>query len=107
MEAYFIGVLMSSMPYLLLTLMTTVLFIFLRKNYAVPSWWKTLIVLSLLSLGYGAIQPSNTYKHEAPKMPKPVVQMSDREIVEIVPLSERGKEERAKRFENQVDWRNK
>lgn len=105
MEAYFIGVLMSAIPYLFGTLAVTALVTFLRKYLNLPHPIKVFIVLFLTSFFLAGIMPSNTYKHEAVKLPNPTVYKEPAEIEKTPPMIQQGKVERQERFDDLVDWK--
>lgn len=55
----------------------------------------------------GLIYPSNTHKVKADKLPNPIINTDKGEIQITTPLSEVGKEDRAKKFDDSVNgWKN-
>lgn len=104
-ETYLIGTLMSALPYIAGTIAVTLVWTFIYADWGLWHPVKVFFVLFFASLFYAGIQPSNTYKHQAQRLPNPATQYQKEEMKVTPPLIEQGKVERKEHFEDLVDWK--
>lgn len=106
MEVFFISVLMSWIPYLIGSILLTVILFFLRNYHPFPPF-KVGLIIALATALFCSVQPTNTFKVESKRSPNPVAQMSDAEIKAIPPAIEQGRKERKDNFDNLTDWKSR